>query len=252
MSRSCNSMAPGGLSNFSNAIPDSQPREDRHWNLSMRFIRAQRANLSPSAFAILTPLAFARSNNGGYFFADPSDPFLFWSPACNSFVLAVEAQPVAPEHPDAFDVFYFEHLAAVLCCEGREHILFSDGARHLQLTVLAGSVLDGPVCLHYELSGFTGVEAKALALNRLCYLQKRRSFPKSLYPPETRAPRYATMLRAWDAAKARASQREIAIALFGESAVRRDWEAGFLRTRVQRLIRRAEQFVGADYRRLLL
>jgi len=59
------------------------------------------------------------------------------------------------------------------------------------------------------------------------------------------------MLRAWDGAKAGASQREIAVALFGETAVRRDWEAGFLRTRVQRLIRGAQALIGGGYRRLL-
>jgi hypothetical protein len=184
-------------------------------------------------------------------FADASDPLIFWSPACNPFVLAAEAKPAAPDHPDAFDLWRFERLAATLCCEGCEHVLFSDGARHLQLAVVAGSVLDGPVCLHYRLSGFQDVEAKALTLNRLCHLRRRRSFSKGLYPPETRAPRYAMMLRAWDGVQAGASQREIAIVLFGETAVRRDWEAGFLRTRVQRLVRGAEQLIGGGYRRLL-
>jgi hypothetical protein len=250
-SRSCNSIAPVGLPNFSNATPVSQPLDDRD-KVGQQLIQAQRANLSRSASAILTPPAFAHSNDGGRSFSDPSDSFLFWSPACNPFVLAVEAWPVSSEHPNAFHALSFEHLVAVLYCQDREHILFSDGARHLQLAVVAGSVLDGPVRLHYLLSGFQGVEAKALTLNRLCYLRKHGSFPRSLYPPETRAPRYAMMLRAFDGAKAGASQREIAIALFGEKAVYRDWEAGFLRTRVQRLIRRTEQFIGGDYRRLFV
>lgn len=182
---------------------------------------------------------------------EPSNSSIFWSPACNPFVLSAEAEPIASDHPDAFDLWRFEHLAAALCCNDCEHILFSDGARHLQLAIIAGSVLDGPVRLRYSLAGFRGVEAKALTLNRLCHLRRRHAFAKSLYPPETRAPRYAMMLRAWDGAKAGASQREIAVALFGETAVRRDWEAGFLRTRVQRLIRGAQALIGGGYRRLL-
>jgi len=166
-------------------------------------------------------------------------------------VLSAEAEPIAPDHPDAFDLWRFEHLTAALCCDDGEHILFSDGARHLQLAIVAGSALEGPVRLRYALSGFQGVEAKTLTLDRLCRLKRRGVFPKSLYPPEMRAPRYAAMLRAWDGAKAGASQREIAVALFGETAVRRDWEAGFLRTRVQRLIRGAQALIGGGYRRLL-
>jgi hypothetical protein len=166
-------------------------------------------------------------------------------------VLSVQAEPIARDHPDAFDVHCFEHLVSALCCESCEHILFSDGARHLQLAIVAGSAFEGPVRLRYALSGFQGVEAKALTLERLCHLRRRRSFARSLYPPETRAPRYAMMLRAWDGMQAGASQREIARALFGETAVRRDWEAGFLRTRVQRLIRGADRLIGGGYRRLL-
>ncbi|PWB81379.1 MAG: hypothetical protein C3F11_15425 [Methylocystaceae bacterium] len=196
-------------------------------------------------------MAFARSNVGECSFADEVGSTIIWSPTCNPYVLAAEAEPVAPDHPDAFDISYLEHLAAALCYDGGEHILFSDGARHLQLAVIAGSVLEGPVCLRYALSGFRGLEAQTLTLNRLCHLRRRCSFSKSLYVAERRASRYALMLRAWDGAQAGASQREIAMTLFGENAVRRDWDAGFLRTRVQRLIRGAEQLVGGGYRRIL-
>lgn len=176
---------------------------------------------------------------------------MFWRPEANPFVLAVEARPVAADHPDAFDVRRFSSLATVLCCSKQEHVLFGDGLRHLQLTVIAGSVLDGPVCLHYPLSGLRLVEAKVLTLQRLLGLCRLDRLPLGLYPPERRAGRWAMMLRAFDGAAAGASQRDIAAVLYGERAVREDWQAGFLRTRVQRLLSGARGLVRGGYRKLL-
>lgn len=165
--------------------------------------------------------------------------------------MSVEATPLAADQADAFDIRQFEHLAHVLRCDGYEHVLFSDGLRHLQLGVTMGTVLDGPVYLRYALSGLRGVETKVLTLRRFCHLCRFGRFSRTLYPPERRAPRWAMLLRAWDGIQAGASQREIAATLFGENAVHRDWAAGFLRTRVQRLIRGAEKLIGGGYRQLL-
>jgi hypothetical protein len=141
------------------------------------------------------------------FFVEESGSGIFWSPECNPLVLSAEATPIGPEQADAFDIRQFEHLAEVLRCDGCEHILFSDGLRHLQLAVTMGTVLDGPVCLRYALSGFRGVEAKVLTLRRFCHLCRVRRFPKTLYQPERRAPRWMMLLRAWDGMRAGASQR---------------------------------------------
>jgi len=165
--------------------------------------------------------------------------------------MSVEATPLAADQADAFDIRQFEHLAVVLRCDGYEHVLFSDGLRHVQLAVTMGTLLDGPVYLCYALSGLRTIEAKALTLRRLCHLCRFRRFPRILYPPERRAPRWTMLLRAWDGMRAGASQRGIAAVLFGENAVHRDWAAGFLRTRVQRLIRGAEKLIGGGYRQLL-
>lgn len=185
------------------------------------------------------------------FFVEEFGSGILWSPERNPLVLSAEAAPMAAGQADAFDIRQFEHLSVVLRCDGGEHILFSDALRHLQLAVTLGTVLDGPVCLRYALSGFRGVEAKVLTLRRFCHLCRFGRFPKSLYPPERRAPRWTMLLRAWDGMQAGASQREIAAVLFGENTVRRDWAAGFLRTRVQRLIRGAEKLIGGGYRQLL-
>ncbi|WP_136661638.1 DUF2285 domain-containing protein [Nitratireductor sp. XY-223] len=193
-------------------------------------------------------------NAGAFIFTSGIDlpaKDVFWRPEANPFVLATEARPVAADHPDAFDVRRFGSFATVLCGGGQEHVLFGDGLRHLQLTVTAGSVLDGPVCLHYPLSGVRRMEAKVLTLQRLSGLCRLGRLPLSLYPPERRAGRWAMMLRAFDGAAAGASQRDIAAVLYGERAVREDWQAGFLRTRVQRLLSGARTMVRGGYRKLL-
>ncbi|MBC2861889.1 DUF2285 domain-containing protein [Stappia sp. 28M-7] len=129
-------------------------------------------------------------------------------------------------------------------------MLFSDGLRHLQLMVTAGSVLDGPVCFRYLLSGLRHTEAKVPALQRLCGLCRLGRLPRGLFPPERRAKRWAMMLRAWDGEIAGASRRQVAAAIFGETAAHELWESGY-RSRMQRLVREAEEMISGGYLRLL-
>lgn len=169
-------------------------------------------------------------------------------------MLAVETLPVPRGDGEAFDIRRFDRLATVLRCpDGHEHLLLSDGLRHLQLEVTAGSLLDGPVCFRYELSGFKHIEAKTLTLRRLTLLRRLGRFPLGLYPPERRACRWIMALQAYDAAQAGGSHREIATALFGETVVKEDWcgRSDYLRLRVQRLLRMADKLVNGGYRDLL-
>jgi hypothetical protein len=64
--------------------------------------------------------------------------------------------------------------------------------------------------------------------------------------------RWLQMLRAHDARCAGASQRDIAILLFGEARVQEDWSgrSDYMRMRVQRLLRAAEDLVAGGYRAL--
>jgi hypothetical protein len=146
------------------------------------------------------------------------------------------------------------HPAIVLRSgDGIEHALLSDGTHHIQLEVRRGSLLEGPVQLHYELAGCDGVEAKMLALHRLLALQRLGRFPQSLYPPDQRAHRWMMALRALDADRAGASHREIASELWGDDAVETDWrgESDYLRSRVRRTIRVGEDLANGGYLRLL-
>jgi len=178
------------------------------------------------------------------------DATFFWLPECNPLVLAVEAEPHA-DKSNAFDCRQCPLFRAVVRGADGQHLLFSDGVRHLQLAVTEGDALTGPVLLSCTLRGLTDFESKPLTLQRLCRLARRGRLLKSLYPPERRARRWVEMIRAWDGATTGASQRDIAAVLFGERAAREDWEAGFLRTRVQRLLSGARAMVRGGYRKLL-
>jgi len=59
-------------------------------------------------------------------------------------------------------------------------------------------------------------------------------------------------LQALDGLAAGASQRELAVALFGSSAVARGWQPdGALRAQVRYLIRRAQALMAGEYRTLI-
>jgi len=174
----------------------------------------------------------------------------FWSATCNPLVLTVAAEP-ATALTDAFD-FRRCPLSPVRLRAGeqQDHLLFSDGARHLQLQVVSGEVLSGPVTLRCTLKGRRDFATKPLTMLRLYRLYQHGRLLKCLYPAERRARRWVEMLRAWDGAAAGAGQRDIALVLYGKRAAAEDWDSGY-RTRTQRLLRAARQMVGGGYLDLL-
>ncbi|MBJ7417105.1 MAG: DUF2285 domain-containing protein [Niveispirillum sp.] len=155
---------------------------------------------------------------------------------------------------DLFDLKAVRTIASVVKePDGDEHLLLSDGFRHLQLRVTGGTVLDGQVRLRSTLTGLQEMDRKVLSLRRLCLCCRLRRMQRSLYGPEPKVGRWIDKLRAVDAANADASQRDIAVALFGERRVAAEWSHGSdcLRLRVQRLIRDGRRMVRGGYRDLL-
>lgn len=136
---------------------------------------------------------------------------------------------------------------------GGEHAAISDGYRRVRLDVASGTLCDGPVRLRYKLQGLQGIDPKILTLRRLIALCRLGRFASHLHPPERLAPRWIAALRVYDAMRAGTTQREIAIGLYGEGAVRREWSKGSdsLRLRVQRLTRVARRLADGGYRALL-
>ncbi len=61
----------------------------------------------------------------------------------------------------------------------------------------------------YHVEGLTHIDAKLRTLMRLSALCRLGRFPKSLFPQETAAAKWANALQAFDGMTAGASQREI-------------------------------------------
>lgn len=185
--------------------------------------------------------------------SDP-DEWLFWRADLDPSVLAVTAEPISRKHPDAFDVAHFPGLADLVRDRaGREMAVLSDGAHQIQLQVGEGTLSDGPIRLRYQVGGFGQVEAKLRTVARLASLRRHGCFVKRLFPDTPGAGRLVLALQAYDGLTAGASQRDIAIALFGEKMVREEWNGSsdFLRARVQRLINLGRNMVDGGYKRLL-
>jgi hypothetical protein len=90
------------------------------------------------------------------------------------------------------------------------------------------------------------------SLRRLIALRDTGCLSSASCRPPAKAARWLQILRAHDARRTGASHRDIAMSLFGEARVRDDWAGAsdYMRMRVQRLVRAAEQTVAGGYRSL--
>lgn len=137
--------------------------------------------------------------------------------------------------------------------QGGERILLRHEGVHLRADVISGTVLDGPVVPRILLTGIADLSAPMLTLRRLGGLSRHRCLAVLDQPRERRAGRWVQMLRVLDAITAGASQRDIAIVLFGRDTVAAEWRgvSDHLRLKVQRLAREARRLAGGGYRSIL-
>ncbi len=132
--------------------------------------------------------------------------------------------------------------------------MLSDGWRRIRLDN-RGISLRGPrpLTLRFHLAGLAAAEPKVAALTRLLDLHRRGSFRAGLFPDESRAGRWALLLRVSDAMADGASQREIAEVLFGPDRAADQWRgrSDALRSHVRRLVRDMRAMADGGWRKLL-
>lgn len=132
------------------------------------------------------------------------------------------------------------------------HIVFAYRGRQLQLemyTLLnAGAGIFTPAVSPASLSA-----KRTLALRRLADLAEHGALREHLYPAEARALRMARILQALDGAMAGARHRDIAVSLFGERRVLKDWGLpdDHLRDHVRRAIAHGRALMNGGFVRLL-
>lgn len=179
---------------------------------------------------------------------------LLWRADLDPGTLIVEAAQARPADRDAIDPIEFARwLTLMRGPAGFEHAVLSNGRHHIRFDVVAGTLAEGPVILHYQLHGTVSARDRLLPLRRLIAFSLHRSFPSTLYPLDSRIERGLVTLRVADALAAGASHREIGIALFGEDRVLAEWEGGSdsLRSRVRRLAAQARRLGQGGWRALL-
>lgn len=199
---------------------------------------------------------------GGFIFAeDPCraapEACLIWQAALDPGTLRMVASPAGSDQSDRFDPGRFHGwFALVTDPAGCEHAVLSDGYHHIRIDIEEGSLAAGrPVLLRYALEGVVGAgaETRLTPLRRLIGLYRTGRFLPALFPPDRRVERALDVLRVHDALHAGASQRDIALVLFGTERIPADWRtvSDSLRSRVRRLVAEARRMAGGGYRRLL-
>jgi len=124
-----------------------------------------------------------------------------------------------------------------------EHWLLSDGCWAIRLDLHDGTLLGGPVIVEHRVTGLVSAKPKLEALRQFVILAQRGYLPPTMMPRERRAAQWILELRTGDALLDKASQQEIARALFGPSIAPSRWrlESASYRLRVQRLVRTARR-----------
>jgi hypothetical protein len=142
---------------------------------------------------------------------------------------------------------------AAVNATGVEHICIKDGRSHLRLDVLSGSMLDGAAYLQTPIKSDAYLGDQITGLQQLYTLCTRgRLLQKPFVKPQRRV-QIITALRVHDARVAGASQREIAIALFGAERVSAEWNGASdaMRSHVRRSITLAKHMAAGGYQTLL-
>lgn len=194
--------------------------------------------------------------NGGCTFAEnpeaeAPEARIIWHADLDPGTLTVVAEPLESLSADAFDTELLAPWLHIVTDDAGEHAVLSDGLHHLRLDVVRGSILDGPVVLHYQLRGIATAQIKVLPLRRLIDLCRQRRFSSTLYPLDRRVERWTLTLRVHDAIASGATQREIGRVLFDADFTAPTRDAESLRARVRRLVSDARLLARGGYRNLL-
>lgn len=199
-----------------------------------------------------------RCPTGGCTFAeDPHRPApearVIWDARHDPGTIVADAVPGARDDPDAIESERFAAWLTMVADETGEHVVMSDGLRHIRLDVRGASLCSGPVILHYQIAGSVSARPLLLPLRRVVEFWLHRRFAASLFPRDPRIERWLLALRVHDAVSDGANQREIAEALFGIERTRDGWGgvSDSLRSQVRRLVGEARALAHGGYRTLM-
>jgi hypothetical protein len=155
----------------------------------------------------------------------------------------------------AFDLAKLASLAnVVIGPDGTEYVTLSNGCQWLRIDALSGSLLSGQVGLRFANDRASGLVDLAKALSLLAFLTTYGRFPALPRQHRAFAKRQIDLLRTYDALVTGASQRDVAVALFGSDRVIADWNgpSDAMRSSVRRLCKSARALAKGGYKELLM
>lgn len=180
---------------------------------------------------------------------------VIWNPVLTDRVLDVVALP--PKAGFGGQVLDLEFVAAektlFVSSDGTQQLLLRDGMRSLQLNITGEDITD-PVTLFVDTA--VSEDHSELQTHLLECFRKLRvggTLPTECFSPHPYAKRAATVLMALDGHLAGVPHREIAVAMFGEERVARDWSdpGEHLRDAVRRAIARGIILMNGGYQTFL-
>lgn len=137
--------------------------------------------------------------------------------------------------------------------DGEQHLLLRDGRRVAQLRCLGEDIRTDPFALELVIDRFPDVEGRLRLIRRLADLYRGRCLGGRAGAWTVEAMRHRDALAALDRRIEGASYREIAVFLYGEAAVREDWNSPdrSMKNRVIRSVKRGVRMMEGGYRALL-
>jgi len=179
---------------------------------------------------------------------------VFWRPDICSAVLPMTATPLV-ELIDAFDLNSLKCSTKIVATPeaNRADVLFQQDGRFLQLAVEGAQSLSGMQLLASVVPMPEHPTGRILALRRFANLVTSGGLQSNLYPAERRAPRLMKVLQALDFWLAQRSYRDIAVRLFGEARVEREWNdpGEHMRDQVRRAVHYGRGLMEGGYRQFL-
>lgn len=132
-------------------------------------------------------------------------------------------------------------------------MLFQQEGRLLQIAVEGARTITGMQLMASVVPMPENPAGRVLALRRFTNLVTSSTLQPNLYPAERRALRLTKVLRALDFRLAQRSYRDIAVHLFGEARVEREWNdpRENLRDQVRRAVHCGRGLMEGGYRQFL-
>lgn len=168
---------------------------------------------------------------------------VFWRPEHDPSIIPVVAVAAEIPSPDALDFSDLNITVRILKTREAEHVQLSNGSFSIQIHVINGTVLNGPVRLAHVLSGRETLNARRLPIERLIALKIQKRFPAKMFVADTRATRWLLALKAIDMERAGISQPDIAFQLY-PGPQDADFSSNWRRSRLRRLLDTAEDMIG--------